>query len=540
MSVDPNDPRLRASAEAYRQRDLDKSEALLLELLSDHPDDVRLMQNLGSIAAQRGDYEGSIIHLETARAVEPSNVRILNMLGKMHTKLGRRREAQKYYEQALSVDPDRAETHNLLGKALVDRGDVIAAREHYGKAITLKPDFANALVNFASLCEREHKFDEGVGYAERALAAQPSHASASLTLAQLELRKGETDQGLKRLEQLAVAAKNNKTVVALAHYLIANTKNNSGEYDAAFAAYEAANDTFYEVYERPISAMPSVLKPEALQRLHSYFSSADISTWTKPVALEEPTPVFLLGFPRSGTTLLDQILKTHSAITTLEERENLVDARNELLGSSDALTHFGAMTTEQINHYRNTYWARVRDELKEDNPAGMIIDKMPLNTILLGLIHRLFPGAKIIFALRDPRDVVLSCYQQRFGINTAMFQFLKLESAASYYDQVMSLAEVCRSKLPLDVHTVRYEDVVNDMQSTVTDLLGFLGLQWEDEILNYQKESRDRWISTPSAEQVVQPLYASSMGKWRDYCHHMEAVLPTLEPWVRKYGYEPS
>jgi len=540
VSVNPNDPRLRASAEAYRQRDLNKSQALLLELLADHPDDVNLLQNLGSVVAQRGDYKGSVGHLERARKVEPGNVRILNMLGKMHTKLGKRREAQDCYEQALAVDPERAETHNLLGKVLVERGDVIAARQHYEKAIALQPNFASALVNFASLCEREHKFDEGIGYAERALAVQPSHASASLTLAQLELRNGETDQGLKRLEQLAVAAKSNKTVVALAHYLIAHTKNKSGEYDEAFAAYEAANDTFYEVYERPISAMLSVLKPEALQRLYYYFSSADISTWTKPAALEEPTPVFLLGFPRSGTTLLDQILKTHSAITTLEERENLVDARNELLGSSEALEKLGAMSDEEINRYRNKYWGRVRDELKEDNPTGMIIDKMPLNTILLGLIHRLFPGAKIIFALRDPRDVALSCYQQRFGVNTAMFQFLKLETTAAYYDQVMSLAEVCRSKLPLDVHTVRYEDVVSDMQRTVSDLLSFLGLQWEDEILNYQKKSRDRWISTPSAEQVVQPLYASSMGKWRDYRRHMEPVLPTLEPWVRKYGYEPS
>lgn len=540
MSVDPNDPRVRASAEAYRQRDLERAEALQLDLLGEHPDDIRLLQNLGAIAAQRSDYLGAIAHLERANDVQPNNARVLTMLGKMYVKIGRRREARDCYRQSLVLDPGNAETHNLLGKVLVDRGDVTAAREHYEKAISLKPGFANALINLASLCEREHKFDEGVDYLQRVLALHPNHSSAVLTLAQLELRKGETQKGLERVEKLIVEEKNNKNIIAVSHYLIAQSKNRSGDYDNAYASYVKANDTLHALYEASIAALPSVLKLDSLEHIQSYFSSTDIAAWTKPGTLEEPTPVFLLGFPRSGTTLLDQILKTHSAIATLEERENLIDARNDLFGSMEALEKLGAMTDQEINRYRKKYWERVRDELGGYSPTGIIIDKMPLNTILLGLIYRLFPAAKIIFALRDPRDVALSCYQQRFGINTAMFQFLKLETTAAYYDRVMSLADVCRSRLPLDVHVVRYEDVVNDLQDTVSHVLSFLGLAWEDGILNYREESRNRWISTPSAEQVVQPLYASSIGKWRNYRRHMQPVLPTLEPWVQKYGYDPS
>ncbi|CAK9039529.1 Uncharacterized protein aq_1088 [Durusdinium trenchii] len=199
------------------------------------------------------------------------------------------------------------------------------------------------------------------------------------------------------------------------------------------------------------------------------------------------------------------------------------------------------MTDEKVNSYRKKYWTRAREEIRNASISGeLVIDKLPLNTILLGLIYRLFPDAKVIFALRDPRDVVLSCFQQRFGMNAAMFQLLKLDSAAMYYDQVMSLAEVYRARLPLNLHVVRYEDVVGDIKKTVSDLLGFLGLEWEDGILEYRNQAHNRWISTPSSEQVIQPLYGSSIGKWRNYQRHMETIMPILEPWVEKYGYNVS
>jgi Sulfotransferase family len=117
---------------------------------------------------------------------------------------------------------------------------------------------------------------------------------------------------------------------------------------------------------------------------------------------------------------------------------------------------------------------------------------------------------------------------------------LKLESAAAYYDLVMSLGEVCRTRMPLNLHVVRYEDVVTDMQKTVSEVLAFLDLEWEDAMLDYRGQARKRWITTPSAEQVIEPIYASSMGKWRNYQHHMEPILPVLEPWVKKYGYDAS
>ena len=167
-----------------------------------------------------------------------------------------------------------------------------------------------------------------------------------------------------------------------------------------------------------------------------------------------------------------------------------------------------------------------------------MIDKLPLDTALLGLIHFLFPGARIIFALRDPRDVVLSCFQQNFGMNAAMYQFLDLNSAAAYYDQVMRLGLLWREKLPLKVHVVRYESIVSDFEREVSALLTFLDLPWSDDLRNFHETARKRTIRTPSARQVIQPLYASSSGKWRNYETELAPVRAVLDPWARRFGYE--
>jgi hypothetical protein len=170
----------------------------------------------------------------------------------------------------------------------------------------------------------------------------------------------------------------------------------------------------------------------------------------------------------------------------------------------------------------------------------VFVDKLPLNAALLPVIYRLFPHAKIVLALRDPRDCVLSCYQQRFGMNAAMFQLLRLDTAAGYYDAVMRLVQTCRAKLPIDVCEVRYEAVIGDFDASVGALLSFLGLPWDDAVRGYAETAKRRVIATPSASQVVQPLYTSSRGKWLNYRRFLEPVLPVLEPWVAAFGYEAS
>jgi hypothetical protein len=204
-----------------------------------------------------------------------------------------------------------------------------------------------------------------------------------------------------------------------------------------------------------------------------------------------------------------------------------------MLASWQALPH------AEIQDRRRRYWENATAALKEPLAGRVLVDKLPLNLVLLPAIARIFPDAKIIVALRDPRDAVLSAFQQRFGMNPAMAQMLELGSAARYYDAAMTLLERCREKLPLDMHQVRYEDVVADLEGAARGLAAFLDLPFEPAMLEFSATARRRDIATPSARQVVQPLYARSVGRWRAYAYHLSPVLPLLAPWAERFGYPP-
>jgi hypothetical protein len=254
-----------------------------------------------------------------------------------------------------------------------------------------------------------------------------------------------------------------------------------------------------------------------------------------PHAFDTPAPVFLVGFPRSGTTLLDQILSSHSGIVCLEESEHFSDAVGAVLTSADRVWDIAGIGDAKIGEIREGYWRRVG--ATADVRDAVVIDKFPLNIVVLPWIKRVFPEAKIIFALRDPRDVILSCYQQRFGMNAAMAQFLQLDTAAAYYDQVMSLMELCGERLALDLHEVRYEEVVADLEGSADRLCGFLGVAYEPAMLDFRATALKRDIATPSARQVIEPLYDRSIGRWRRYEAHLAPVLPRLNAWAERYGY---
>jgi hypothetical protein len=323
----------------------------------------------------------------------------------------------------------------------------------------------------------------------------------------------------------------------LCHQL-AEAYDKTGRYDEAFAAYSVANGLQKKLYTDRVAEERSPLTPESIKRLITFFAEEDIASWTRFDCLEGPAPVFLLGFIRSGTTWLDQILSSHPDVVVLEEEDNLVDAWSEFLLEDVGLRRLCSLPKVEIEHYRQAYWRRVDAHLKENKGKRILVDKAPLNTVQIGLIHRLFPEAKIIFAVRDPRDCVLSSFQQNFSINAAMYQFLSLESAADYYDQIMTLGQTCKNKLPLDLYEARYENLVANLEKEARTLLEFLGLDWSDAVLAYDETARKRTILTASARQVINRPYSSSVGKWRHYEKHMRPVLPTLAKWVAEFGYD--
>jgi tetratricopeptide (TPR) repeat protein len=307
-----------------------------------------------------------------------------------------------------------------------------------------------------------------------------------------------------------------------------------GDYEKSFSLYKKANQALYRFYEPQFQDLETFHGPAAVRRIENAIPGFDFSARGNVAS----SPVFLIGFPRSGTTLLDQILSSHSQITVLEEKQNLDDAFARFPATDEGLKKLENASDPELQKLRKKYWARIKRELGSNKATPHIVDKYPLNAIALLHISRLFPDARIIVALRDPRDCVFSCYQQRFGMNQAMFQMLDLDTAVSYYEQVMNVVVGMRDSGALPMHFIRYENVIEDFRNEIAALTEFLELEWEEALLDYQTTAKSRQISTPSARQVIQPLYTSSIGKWKHYRQWVRASFDPLDPLAEEWGYE--
>jgi tetratricopeptide (TPR) repeat protein len=445
-------------------------------------------------------------------------------------------EARRTLDAALQVDRRFAVAHNNLGNVLIDLGEPLEARRAYERAAALDPRYADPLAGLARIAEEQHRLDDARSLAGRALQLAPRNVLAALTLARVMLRQDDAPGATSLLEALLGGGTLPLTNRVVAYGYLGEAYDKLARYGDAFAAFSEANALQLEQHAATFARECGPLAPAGVARLTAFVESADVSAW-QPAPPAAPTPVFLVGFPRSGTTLLDQILASHPEVTTLEERDTLIDAMGEMLNAAQGFERWADLPGSEIERLRALYWQRVRSGGAGEPRTRVFIDKQPLNAALLPLIHRLFPAARIILALRDPRDVVLSCYQQRFGMNAAMYQLLRLDTATAYYDAVMRLVEVSRGKLSLHLHAVKYEDVVTRFEATTRGVLAFLDLEWDERVRGYADTARQRTIATPSAAQVVRPLYASARGKWRNYRKYLEPWLPALTPWALHFGY---
>jgi hypothetical protein len=248
--------------------------------------------------------------------------------------------------------------------------------------------------------------------------------------------------------------------------------------------------------------------------------------------------VFLLGFPRSGTTLLEVVLDGHPQVASIEEHELLCDAVLRFMREPLDLEPLARADESELHALRAAYWDRVR-QAGIDTAGKVFVDKHPLNTLKLPLIARLFPRAKILFACRDPRDVVLSCFRRRFKMNPAMYELLTLPGAAAFYDAVMGFADKVRPLLELDWRVVRYESLVNDLPQETRAICEFLRLEWVAGMGDFATRVQAREHATPSTAQLARGLERSGLEQWRHYAAPLRPILPVLKHWVERLGYPP-
>jgi hypothetical protein len=248
--------------------------------------------------------------------------------------------------------------------------------------------------------------------------------------------------------------------------------------------------------------------------------------------------VFLLGFPRSGTTLLEVALDGHPRVASIEEHELLTDGVLRFMREPLNLESLMRAEESQLNAPRTAYWDGVRRAGVD--PAGKVfVDKHPLHTLKLPLIARLFPRAKILFAIRDPRDVVLSCFRRRFNMNSAMYELLTLRGAAAFYDAVMGFADQVRPLLGLAWHVVRFESLVSDFEQEMRAICEFLNIEGVAGMGDFAVRVQNRERATPSTAQLARGLVRSDVDHWRHYSAPLRPIQPALNPWVERLGYPP-
>jgi tetratricopeptide (TPR) repeat protein len=381
------------------------------------------------------------------------------------------------------------------------------------------------VLDLARLLERTNRMDALARLLDDAEARGLNRGRFAYPAASAAFRNGKPEEAKRLLEQDDGSVPRMRR-----HRLMARVADALGDPATAFAEAEAMHGCV---------ADGARWRETALRYIDSVRQVADTADrdWAARVKPLPPSrrgsPVFLVGFPRSGTTLLDTFLMGHPRVFVLEEVPLMAAAQASLGDGSDLPDR----PVEDVERARDSYFTGLAP-LLPDGFAGTVIDKFPLNMLAPRFIHTLFPGSKFIFAQRHPCDCVLSCFMQPFVLNESMACFLDIRTAADFYDAAMTLWTKCSGLFPLQVHRLAYEELVSDPEAALRPLVDFLGLDWHDELLDHRATAKARGvISTPSYDQVIQPISTSASGRWRRFEKQLEPVLPVLLPWAERLGY---
>jgi tetratricopeptide (TPR) repeat protein len=521
----------------FNTQDMIRAAEAFYAVVQKAPDDLEAQSLLARSAFLARFYALARKACQDALRLAPGNIDLLALLAESSAQIGEYDEAAATYDSMLAQHPDDTGLMHQKAAVLRAKGDAEGALAMCRKAAETKPDVIDNIAELGRLLERLNRLDEAWSMIGPALDAHPDDPTLALVAARLERRAGDHDKALARLKALDSAALETAPASGDIHFELGFLYERLDRPGDAVENFEKGN-AFLARDEKTV-AMFRERSAQYLDRLKAAFDGpAAQPSRIEPQAAGSSAPVFLVGFPRSGTTLLDQVMDAHPDIQVLEEQPTLSAVRDRLL-----VRHAGFpqnlfdIPESELQSLRELYFQAV-DRLIERRPGSRLIDKMPLNILDAGLIHRLFPDAKFILALRHPCDVCLSCFMQPFELNEGMVHFTRLDETVRFYDEVMSLWQVQRDALDLNVHEVRYEDLVTGLEPVARDLLEFLDVPWDDRVLDPTGHARAQgFIGTNSYHQVVQDLNTKAVDRWRKYEIHMAPHLGRLRPHLAAFGY---
>ncbi|NUR10221.1 MAG: tetratricopeptide repeat protein [Bradyrhizobium sp.] len=524
------------------------------------PDDWESLNNLGNARMSAGDFDGAIADLERVVALAPDAAPALINLARAYRESGQTEKAETLLRKMADDFPEDPlpliDLHDLL-KAQAREDEIL---EVVDRALERKPNDVELLLARARHFGATHDMAKAEIDFRRALAIDPANGDGfvGLTTVYEHTEAGKLQELAEEAEQRGVERNALNLVRAFAHrrarryeegvaalalvdegfegprqeHVRGQLLEGLGDYDGAFAAFTRMNQAHLEEPSNPLeraASMRELVRDQLAQTTGAWFES-----WkARPTEPERRLPVFLVGFPRSGTTLLDTILMGHPDTVVMEEQPVINRLKAEL-GGFEAIA---GMDEASVRSAQRRYF-EIAGEYADLSAGSVLVDKLPLLLNEGAFIHRLFPGALFLFALRHPADVLTSCYVANFNLNNAMCNFLRLDTGAEFYDLTMQSWENARKVFPLNVHTVVYEEMVQDPPGVLRPVVEAIGLDWHDDMLDHTKTAAERGlIKTASYAQVTQPIYTRSVGRWQHYRKHLEPILPVLAPWIEKFGY---
>ncbi|MCX6923714.1 MAG: sulfotransferase [Verrucomicrobia bacterium] len=453
-------------------------------------------------------------------------------------------QANLAYRRALELAPRKVAMLCMIGQQYQGLRQLDDARACYERAVAVDPDSVDARISLAVWFEKERRLDEAWECVEACLARHPRDDQARYFRAFLLHRKKRDTEAETALRDLIKDGPQYPYVKYASRHLLGVVLDQQGQYAEAMpwlleakAQVRTITDTAllergYDESDRRRRALLAVVTPEMIRR------------WRQetPASVERYQIAFLGGHPRSGTTLLEQILDAHPDVLAFDEPVSLNQEVTSHINLTPVegeaqLTTLDALPASQRADMRRRYVKSLLREIQGEPAARILLDKNPSATMSLNVWLRVFPELKVIIALRDPRDVIISCFFLNIMLNSTNVNFLSLERTAKHYADLMDVWLRMRELGGFDWIETRYEDVVADLEGQGKRVTEFLGLTWHPGQGRYHETARRKFLFAPTYHDVTQPVYRRAIGRWERYAEALEPIQSRLAPYCRAFGY---
>ncbi|HEX3718461.1 MAG TPA: sulfotransferase [Verrucomicrobiae bacterium] len=443
--------------------------------------------------------------------------------------------ADRAWSKAIELEPRNAELVGMIGHQYEASRRTDKARACFIKAAAAEPRGINPRISLAVLLEKTHRLGEARAAVDECLAIDPKDDQARYFLAVLDRREGRLEAAERGLRDLIASNPRHPYVSYAARYELAQVLDRTERFDKAMLQLTAAKEIVHGLADAKLLRQGYDQSSESIRRFTASQPKDILRTWAKffPERKREAIPplAFLGGHPRSGTTLLEQILDAHPSVAAVDESAAFLEVLQPEFHKSNSLS------SARVNVLRRLYIQALLGDASGEAAGKFLIDKNPSPTSRLPLWLRVFPELRVLIALRDPRDVVLSCYFQNIALNSANVNFLSLERLAKHYGDLMGIWLMVREWPGFAWMETRYEDVVADMSKEGRRVTEFLGLQWHADQERFHEKSGAKQLYSPTYQDVTLPVYKRSVARWRAYEKHLAPILPALEPFCRAFGY---